>query len=82
MKISEEANLFRLIQHSLEGRVKFGIGATTCQRESDGIFGGHFWDLSGGNGNFADARSSINIVSARCPHAVFEWILMLHARPS
>ena len=42
VKISEEANLCRLIQHSLKGRVKFGIGAITCQRESEGIFWGPF----------------------------------------
>ena len=38
VKISEEANLCRLIQHSLGGRVKFGIGAITCQKELEGIF--------------------------------------------
>jgi len=32
VKISEEANLYRLINYSLEGRVKFGTGAFTCQR--------------------------------------------------
>ena len=37
VKISEEANLCRLIQHSLRGRVKFGIGEITFQRESEGI---------------------------------------------
>ena len=42
VKISEEANLCRSIQHSLGGRVKFEIGAITCQRESEGIFGGPF----------------------------------------
>ena len=38
VKISEEANLCGLIQYSLEGGVKFGIGAITCQRELEGIF--------------------------------------------
>ena len=34
VKIPEEANLCGLIQYSLRGRVKFGLGAITYQRES------------------------------------------------
>ena len=37
VKISEEANLCRLIQHSLGGQVNFAIGAITCQKESEGL---------------------------------------------
>jgi len=37
VKISEEANLYGLIKHSLEGQAGFGTGVVTCQRESEGI---------------------------------------------
>ena len=37
VKISEEANLYGLIRYSLEEQVKFGIGAITCQKESEVI---------------------------------------------
>ena len=37
VKISEEANLCGLIRHTLEGQVEFGMGAITCQRESEGM---------------------------------------------
>jgi len=37
VKISEEANLYRLIKHSFRGQAEFRTGVVTCQRESEGI---------------------------------------------